>query len=127
MAECYFRHLVKRLGMEQLYEIDSAATSREEIGNPIYPQARQELQRHGIPAGNHRARQVTQADYDYFDRIILMDRENLRGIRRIIPDDPEGKIRMLLPRDVADPWYTRNFEATWNDIVEGCQALLPSK
>ena len=134
-AEFVFKDMATRAEVSHLFEVDSAATSREEIGNPIYPQALQALEAHGIHGAQHRARQVTKTDYDHFDHIILMDSENLRGIRRIIASDPAGKISLLLDhtdpsdrnhhnRDVADPWYTRNFEAAYDDISTGCQALL---
>lgn len=134
-AEFVMRDLVMKAGVANRVKIDSAATSTEEIGNPIYPMAQRTLQAHGIMGARHAARQVTRADYKNFDMLVLMDEENLRGIRRIIPDDPEGKISMLLDhtdpsdtshhnRDVADPWYTRNFDQAWEDITIGCQALL---
>lgn len=134
-AEFVMRDLVMRAGVSNQFKIDSAATSREEIGNPIYPMAQRILQSHGICGARHSARQVTKSDYDNFDMLVLMDEENRRGIRRIIPSDPEGKISLLLDhtdpsdmahhsRDVADPWYTRNFDQAWEDITIGCQALL---
>ena len=134
-AEFVFRHMAEARGMAHMLEVDSAATSREETGNPIYPQALRTLEAHGIHDAQHTARQVTKQDYDYYDFIVLMDRENLHGIRHIIPHDPEKKISLLLDhtpatdhshhnRDVADPWYTRNFDAAWEDITIGCQALL---
>ena len=134
-AEFVMRHLAEEAGLGNQLEVDSAATSREEIGNPIYPMALQTLEAHGIHGASHIARQVTAADYDYYDMLVLMDRENLWGIRRIIPHDPEGKISLLLDytdpedrshhnRDVADPWYTRNFDAAWDDITTGCRALM---
>ena len=134
-AEFVMRDLVMKAGVANRIKIDSAATSTEEIGNPIYPMAQRTLQAHGIMGARHAARQVTRADYKNFDMLVLMDEENLRGIRRIIPDDPEGKISLLLDhtdpsdtshhnRDVADPWYTRNFDQAWEDITIGCQALL---
>lgn len=129
------RRMAEEAGLGERLEVDSAATSREEIGNPIYPMALRTLEAHGIQGARHAARQVTRADYDYYDLLVLMDEENLWGIRRIIPDDPEGKISLLLDhtdpsdkrhhhRDVADPWYTRNFDAAWEDITVGCKALL---
>lgn len=129
MAEWVMKTLVKEARVEHLFEIDSAATSREEIGNPIYPLAQRCLYAHGIRGARHEARQVTAADYDHYDRIILMDQNNLRNIRRIIPSDPEGKICLLMSlvgkdRDVADPWYTGDFEATYRDVLEGCKKLL---
>lgn len=134
-AEFVFKDMAARAGVPHLFEVDSAATSREEIGNPIYPPALRTLEAHGIHGAHHAARQVTKTDYARFDHIVLMDGENLHGIRRIIADDPERKISLLLDhtdpsdrthhgRDVADPWYTRNFEAAYDDISTGCQALL---
>lgn len=134
-AEFVMRHIAEEAGVGDRLEVDSAATSREEIGNPIYPMALRTLEAHGIHGARHAARQVTKADYDYYDMLVLMDEENLWGIRRIIPEDPEGKISLLLDhtdpddhahhhRDVADPWYTRNFDAAWDDITVGCRALL---
>lgn len=133
MAEFILKALVKARGLESRYYIESAAVSREEIGNPIYPPARRCLSQHGVPFDNgKRARQVTRADYGRFDRIICMDTYNLRWIRRIIPEDPEGKIRLMMSftgvtRDVADPWYTGDFETTFRDIVEGCEAMLAGR
>ena len=125
MAQCVMQALVEQRGAAGRFFIDSAATSAEELGNPIYPPARRELQRHGIPVLPHRARRVTAADYDRFDRLIVMDANNERNLRRILPSDPGGKVRRLLPgREVADPWYTGDFEATWNDVLAGCEALL---
>ena len=125
MAQCMMQALVEQRGAAGRFFIDSAATSAEELGNPIYPPARRELQRHGIPVLPHRARRVTAADYDRFDRLIVMDTNNERNLRRILPSDPGGKVRRLLPgREVADPWYTGDFEATWNDVLAGCEALL---
>lgn len=123
MGEYIFKETVKRLGRDGEFEIDSAAVSREEIGNRIYPPAERELRRQGIPVGNHRARQVTMEDYRHFDRIYYMDRSNKRWLDRMLPNDPE-KIRPLLERDVADPWYTDDFETTYRDIVEGCRRIL---
>ena len=103
MAEYVLKDMVKKAGVEGRFEIASAAVSREEIGNPVYPPARRELQKHGITCEGHAARQVTFEDYKHYDRICYMDRSNLRWLRRLLPDDPE-KIRPFLPRDVADPW-----------------------
>lgn len=130
MAEFVMKDLVEKAGMDDQFFIESAAVSTEEIGNPIYPPAKRCLEQHGVwfdPA--KRARQVTRADYSRFDYIICMDASNLRLIRRIIPEDPDGKIGLLLSyadihRDVADPWYTGDFEATWRDVLLGCQCLL---
>lgn len=131
MAEAMFHTELIQRGLSDLYEIDSAGTSDEEHGNPIYPPARRCLISHGINPGNHRARQITPADYHLFDHIILMEEANLRQLRRIIPSDPQGKISLLLDhlpdtdhRNIADPWYTGDFEATYNDLLLGLQALL---
>ncbi len=130
MAEFILKALVRAYGMEDDYYIESAAVSSEETGNPIYPPAKRCLNQHGVPfdAGK-RARQVTSPDYDRFDRIIVMDRSNLRWIQRIFPGDPEKKIHMMmaycgLSRDVADPWYTGDFEQTFQDLLGACQAML---
>ena len=130
MAEFILKALVKARGLESRYYIESAAVSREEIGNPIYPPAKHCLSQHGVWfSPEKRARQVTRADYDRFDRIICMDASNLRWIERIIPEDPEGKIHLMMSytgvgRDVADPWYTGDFEETFQDLLEGCEAML---
>ena len=130
MAEAVMRHLVKEAGAARSYFIDSAATSREELGNPIYPPAKRTLAAHGIPSGDHTARQMTRADYDGFDLLIGMDHRNLANMRRIAGSDPESKICLLLayagrPEDeVADPWYTGDFEATFRDVRAGCLGLL---
>ena len=123
MGEYILKDLVKKAGREAEFEIDSAAVSREEIGNPVYPPARRELQRHGISCDGHRARQVTQNDFQHYDRIYYMDASNKRYLDRMLPRDEE-KIRPLLSRDVADPWYTGDFEQTWNDLVAGCQKIM---
>ena len=123
MAEFVMKDLVKKAGMESQFRIESAATSREEIGNPVYPPARQKLKEHGISCEGHAARQVTMKDYHHFDRIYYMDSSNARWLSRMLPKDPE-KIRPLLSHDVADPWYTGDFEETWRDIVEGCQKIM---
>ncbi|MCF0261023.1 MAG: low molecular weight phosphotyrosine protein phosphatase, partial [Erysipelotrichaceae bacterium] len=107
------------------FYIESAATSREEIGNGLYPPAKSCLRAHGVPFGRHSARQVTKRDYDKFDEIYLMDSNNMRNIRRILPSDPEHKIHMMLPdRNIADPWYTDNFEKTYRELTEGCLRIL---
>ena len=123
MGEYILKDLVKKAGREAEFEIDSAAVSREEIGNPIYPPARRELVKRGVPVGDHRARQVTMEDYRHFDRIYFMDEGNRRYLQRLLPRDPE-KIRKLLPRDVADPWYTGDFAITFEDLTEGCRNIL---
>ena len=133
MAEFILKAMVKARGLESRYFIESAAVSTEEIGNPVYPPAKRCLSQHGVwfdPAKT--ARQVTRKDYDRFDRIICMDASNLRWIRRIIPEDPEGKIHLMMSyagksRDVADPWYTGDFETTFQDLLEGCEAMLDGR
>ena len=135
MAEFFMKHLVEEAGVASRFEIASAATASEEIGNPVYPPARRELAAHGIECNGKTARRITLADYDYYDLIIGMDDENRYDLLRLTHGDPQGKISLLLDhpapsntayhnRDVADPWYTRNFTDTWNDINEGCRALL---
>ena len=130
MAEFIMKALVKAQGLEGSYFIESAAVSAEETGNPIYPPAKRSLNQHGVPFDNRKtARQVTRADYGRFDRLICMDAYNLCLIKRIIPSDPEGKIHLLMSytghgRDVADPWYTGDFEEAFQDILEGCEAML---
>jgi len=129
MAEYVMKDLVRKAGREQEFHIESAATSTEELGNPVYPPARRKLAEHGITCQGHAARQLCRADYDRFDLLIGMDTWNLRNMTRMCGGDPEGKIHLLLdytsrPGDVADPWYTGDFEATWRDVLEGCTALL---
>ena len=129
MAEFVMKELVRKAGREEEFEIESAATSTEEIGNAVYPPARRKLGEHGISCKGKTARQMTRQDYDYFDLLIGMDSWNIRNMNRICGGDPDDKIRMLLdfttrPGDVADPWYTGNFEATWRDVTEGCECLL---
>ena len=123
MGEYILKDMVSRAGREGEFEIDSAAVSREEIGNGVYPPARRELEKRGVPCGGHRARQVTMEDYRHFDRIYYMDASNARYLNRLLPNDPD-KIRPLLPRDVADPWYTGDFAQTYEDLVEGCRNIL---
>ena len=118
------KDLVKREGLSDQFEIASAATSTEEIGNPVYPPARRILAEHGLSCSGKTARQMTRRDLAYYDYIILMDSNNMRNVRWMFPNEELGNVRMLLPRNVADPWYTGNFEATWNDCVEGCTLLL---
>ena len=125
MAEYVMKYLVEQAQLTDQFLIESAATSTEEIGNPVYPPARRKLAEHGISCNGHAARQMTRADYSRYDLLIGMDSANLRNMTRIAGGDPEGKIRPLLyDKDVADPWYTGNFEATWQDVLRGCQALL---
>ena len=133
MAEFVMKALVKARGMEGEYYIESAAVSAEETGNPIYPPAKRCLRQHGVLFDEgKRARQVTRADYDRFDRIICMDASNLRWLRYIIPSDPAGKVHLLMSytgtgRAVADPWYTGDFETAFQDILTGCEAMLASR
>ena len=130
MAEFILKALVKARGLEDLYYIESAAVSDEEYGNPIYPPAKRCLTQHGVPFDTSKtARTVTAADYERFDRIICMDTSNLRWLRRIIGDDPDGKVHLMMSytgrtRDVADPWYTGDFERTFQDILIACEAML---
>lgn len=129
MAEFVMKDLVQKAGLVGGFVIDSAATSTEEIGNPVYPPARRKLAEHGIGCAGHAARQMQRADYSRYDLLIGMDQENLYNMRRICGGDPEGKIHLLLdytarPGSVADPWYTGDFERTWQDVLEGCRALL---
>lgn len=129
MAEYVMKHLVRQAGLEGEFYIDSAATSTEEIGNGVHHGTRRKLAQVGIPCGDHRARQVTWADYEKFDRIIGMDNANIRNLNRMLKGDPDGKISMMLdytnrPGEVADPWYTGDFEATYRDVLEGCTGLL---
>ena len=125
------KDLVKKAGLEERFLIASAATSTEEIGNSVYPPARRKLAEHHISCEGKTARQLTRSDYDRYDLLIGMDSWNIRNMRTICGGDPEGKIQMLMdytrrPGDVADPWYTGDFEATWRDVLEGCQGLLES-
>jgi len=133
MAEFVMKSLVKKNGLEKEYRIDSAATSREEIGNGIHPGSKRKMQQMGIDYTNHRARQITIDDYNDYDLLIGMDRENLYNMQRILGEDTEGKMHLLLEyskkntgktRDIADPWYTGNFDDTYDDIIEGCSGLL---
>ena len=129
MAEFVMKDLVKKAGLTSQFQIASAATSREEIGNPVYPPALRKLAEHGIACNGHAARQLTNGDYEKYDLLIGMDKANLRDMYRICGGDFAGKIHLLLdytdhPGDVADPWYTEDFETTWKDVLAGCQGLL---
>lgn len=129
MAEFIMKAAVRAAGLEARFQVDSAAVSREEIGNPIYPPAQRQLRAHGVPFDDHRARQMTRADYGAYDLLVGMDGSNLAAMRRICGGDPDGKLRLLMeytrtPRDVADPWYSGDFDAAWRDIESGCRALL---
>ena len=122
MGEYVLKDMAKKAGLSDRFEIDSVAVSREELGNPVYPPARREMQRHGVACDGHRARQITQADVDKFDHLFYMDGSNARYLARMFPG--ETKFRPLLNRDVADPWYTGNFTDTWDDICEGCRKIM---
>ena len=128
MAEFILKDMVRKVEIADQFEIDSAATSTEEIGNPLYYAARQILMQHGIPCEGHHARQLTKGDGDYFDLLIGMDYANIRNMRRICPQ-AENKIKLLLsytnrPGEVDDPWYSGDFKTAWRDIEEGCRGLL---
>ena len=129
MAQYVFEDMVRRQGLSDCFAVDSAATSREEIGNGVHPGTRRKLAEMGIPCGDHRARQVTKADYDDYDYLLIMDANNRRNLMRIIGTDSENKVHRLLdysgqPRDIADPWYTGNFDITYDDIAEGGKDFL---
>lgn len=129
MAEYLLRHMVKALGCAESFVIDSAATSTEEIGNPVHPGTRSKLQQQGVYCGAHCARQICPADYEAYDLLIGMDAANLRNMQRIFGKDPKAKLCRLLdftarPGDIADPWYTGDFEETYEDILAGCRGLL---
>lgn len=128
MAEYVMRHLVAEAGLDERFFIDSAATSAEEIGNPVHHGTRRKLAEVGIPCGGHRARQMTRADYNAFDLLIGMDEANRRNMLRILGGDPAGKVSLLLDwcggGAIADPWYTGNFDDTYLDVLRGCRALL---
>ena len=129
MAECVLKDMVKKRGLAQRFIIDSSATSTEEIGNPVHYGTRTRLRQAGVPLVEHRATQLKASDYGKYDYFIGMDASNRRNMLRILSGDPEGKVHLLLdftdhPRDVADPWYTGNFDATYEDVVAGCEGLL---
>lgn len=129
MAEFVFKDMVAKSGLSKDFEIASAATSTEEIGNPVHPGTRRKLAQYGISTAGKYARQMTKADYDHYDYLIGMDSWNIRNMIRIIGDDPDGKVYKLLSfagknGDIADPWYTGDFDETYRDVVEGCKAFL---
>ena len=131
MAEFVMKDLVQKAGLSDHFYIESAATSTEETGNEVYPPAKRKLAEHGISCKGKTARQMTRSDYQRFDLLIGMDDWNIRNMTRIAGGDPEGKIHKLLDYtarkgDVADPWYTGDFDATWRDVTEGCGELLKS-
>ena len=122
MAEFVMKDLVEKAGLSHQFKIASAAVSREEIGNDIYSLARKELARHGVRCDGHMAHQITQKEYDDYDRIYYMDKSNYVWLRRLLRETT--KCRPLLNRDVADPWYTDAFDKAWDDILEGCTRIL---
>ena len=135
MAEFVLKKMARTAGLEEAFEIASAATSVEEIGNPVYPMARQELAKHGIGCPGKTARQITPEDYRHYDVIVGMDKANLRDMMAVFGGDPDNKLSLLLDhtpesdvkhhnRDVVDPWYTRKFNIAWDDIYTGCTALF---
>ena len=129
MAEFVMKDMVKRAGLEARYYVESAATSTEELGNPVYPPARRKLSEHGISCAGKTARQMRRDDYARFDLLIGMDRYNLQNMRRICGGDPGGKLCLLLdftnqPGEVDDPWYSGDFDATWRDVENGCRGIL---
>jgi len=129
MAEFVMKDLVEKAGLETCFHIESAATSTEEIGNSVYPPARRKLAEHGIDCAGKTARQLKNEDYDQYDLLIGMDQANLRNMHRICGGDFDGKMHLLMDftiqrGDVADPWYTDDFETTWRDVLTGCRGLL---
>lgn len=129
MAQCVMQHLADARGLGDVFTIDSAATTNEEIGMPIYPPAREKLKSEGVPIVPHRARKIQAGEQAGWDCIVCMDEENIRHLKRILGPENMGKVRKLMSyvgeqRDVADPWYTGDFDATYNDVVRGCEALL---
>ena len=123
MAEFVMKDLVKKAGISDRVHVASAAVSREEIGNPVYPPARRELQRHGIECHGHAAHQITRRELEEYDKVYYMDANNARYLKRLFGPDAD-KCQPLLDHDVADPWYTGDFTATWNDVLSGCQTIL---
>lgn len=135
MAEFFLKKLVRTAGMEESFEIASAGTSDEELGNPVYPLAKRTLAEHGIGCPGKTARQLTAEDYDRWDMIVGMDAANMRNMLALFGGDPEGKLSLLLDHtpasdtkhhgcDVSDPWYTRKFNIAWDDLYSGCVALF---
>jgi len=129
-AHYVFQDMVNKAGLNKEFYIDSAATSREELGNPVYPPMRRTLESHGVPILDHRARQLTRQDYDKYDMLIGTDDENIYYMNRICGGDPAGKFSLLMDysdrpgAEISDPWYTRDFERTYRDVIEGCEGLF---
>ena len=130
MAEYVLKDMVEKRGIADEFEIASAATSNEEIGMPAYPPAKKKLAENGIGCEAHRAHRMTNDEYDYYDMVICMDHNNNRSLNRLLGGDPDGKFSLMLDYtdraggEVADPWYTGDFDATWRDVTEGCEGLL---
>lgn len=129
MAQYVFQDIINKEGLTDEFYINSAGTSREEIGNGVHYGTRRKLKQLGIPCGNHKAVQMTQKDYEEYDYLIGMEQVNLRNMRRIAGGDKDGKLHVLLQfsdsiRDIADPWYTGNFDETYEDVKEGCEKFL---
>ena len=130
MAEYVLKEMVEKRGIAQEFEIASAATSTEEIGMPAYPPAKKKLAENGISCEGHRAHRMTADEYDYYDMVICMDNNNIRSLERRLGEDTDGKYSLMLDYtdragyEVADPWYTGNFDATWRDVTDGCEGLL---
>ena len=129
MSEFIMKDMIAKRKLEDKIQVASSATSREEIGNDMYPPAKRKLDKEHIPYPRHHARQITKSDYAEYDLILCMEQYNIRNLKRIIPADPDNKIHLLLdysdsPRDIADPWYSGDFDKTFDDIIEGCEGLL---
>ena len=129
MSEFIMRDMIEKRGFSDKIQVASAATSREEIGNDMYPPAKRKLDKEHIPYTRRQARQVTSSDYDKYDLLLCMEQYNIRNLKRIIPNDPKHKIHLLLdytdnPRDISDPWYTGDFDTAYDDIAAGCRGLL---
>lgn len=129
MSEFIMKDMIAKRGLEDKIQVASSATSREEIGNDMYPPAKRKLDKEHIPYTRHHARQITKSDYAEYDLILCMEQYNIRNLKRIILADPDNKIHLLLdysdnPRDISDPWYSGDFDKTFDDIIEGCEGLL---
>jgi Protein-tyrosine-phosphatase len=131
MAEFVMKHIANQAGLSSDFEIASAGTSAEELGNPVYPQSRDKMLQHGIDSSGKFARKLRRDDYDHYDYLVGMDAANYRNMLKMYENDPDNKISLLLgfagqTRDIADPWYTGNFEETWQDVNLGCKAMMKS-